>query len=185
MAGEAQRHCIAEAARDRCVVRSQAAGRLGETDLVAGEQGTFGGVGDFEIVMPGHRANANGDRPLERLRRRLAFLQSHLRFCLLFIPADIGFMICSPTPGLKMSEPESHILRLLREFRQEFSAYRKDFDRFRDKEFHEFREETNARFDELTRLFAGESILGRYAAAEVEARLASLEKRLSTLEGRR
>jgi hypothetical protein len=84
-----------------------------------------------------------------------------------------------------MSEPESQTLHLLREFRQEFSAYRKDFDTFRDKEFYKFREETSARFDELTRLFAGESVLGRYAAAEVEARLASLEKRLLALEGRR
>ena len=83
-----------------------------------------------------------------------------------------------------MSEPESRTLRRLSEFRQEFSAYRKDFDTFRDKEFYEFREETNTRFDELTRLFAGESVLGRYAAAEVESRLASLEKRLLALEGR-
>ena len=83
-----------------------------------------------------------------------------------------------------MAEPESHTLRLLREFRQEFSAYRKDFDTFRDKEFYEFREETNARFDELPRLFAGESVLGRYAAAEVEQRLAAIEKRLSALEQR-
>jgi chaperonin cofactor prefoldin len=31
----------------------------------------------------------------------------------------------------------------------------------------------------------GESVLGRYAAAEVEERLEALEKRLSTLEKRR
>ena len=35
-----------------------------------------------------------------------------------------------------MAEPESHTLRLLREFRQGFSDYRK--------EFNAFREETNA-----------------------------------------
>ena len=76
-----------------------------------------------------------------------------------------------------MAEPESHTLRLLREFRQEFSEYRK--------EFKAFREDTGERFDELTRLFAGESVLGRYAAAEVEKRLASVEKRLSALERRK
>jgi hypothetical protein len=66
-----------------------------------------------------------------------------------------------------MAEPESHTLRLLREFRQEFSEYRREFATFRDKEFKAFREDTGERFDELTRIFAGESVLGRYAAAEV------------------
>jgi hypothetical protein len=76
-----------------------------------------------------------------------------------------------------MTEPESHTLLLLREFRQEFADYRK--------EFGEFRESTNARFDEITRLFAGESVLGRYAAADVEKRLASLEKRIAAVERRK
>ena len=75
-----------------------------------------------------------------------------------------------------MADPESHTLRLLREFRQEFAEYRK--------EFNEFRASTDQRFDDLTRLFAGEGVLGRYAAAEVEKRLASVEKRLSALERR-
>lgn len=76
-----------------------------------------------------------------------------------------------------MAEPESHTLRLLREFRQEFKEFRQ--------EFKEFRNGTDENFSELTRLFAGESVLGRYAAAEVEERLAAIEKRLSTLERRR
>ena len=76
-----------------------------------------------------------------------------------------------------MAEPESHTIRLLREFRQEVSEYRQ--------EFKAFREDTGERFNELTRLFAGESVLGRYAAAEVEGRLASMEKPLSALERRR
>ncbi len=84
-----------------------------------------------------------------------------------------------------MAEPESHTLRLLQEFRREFSDYRKEFHDFRDNEFKPFREETNARFDELTRLFAGESVLGRYAAAAVEERLTSVENRLSALERRK
>ena len=75
MAGEPERHGVAEAARDGGVLRGQAARRLGETDLVAGEQRAFGGVGDFEVAVTGDRANANGHRPLERLGRRLALLQ--------------------------------------------------------------------------------------------------------------
>ena len=73
-----------------------------------------------------------------------------------------------------MSEPESHTLRLLGEFRREFSDYRKEFKAFRDETNVRFHE-TNARFDQLTRLFAGESVLGRYAAAGVEERLHRLK----------
>jgi hypothetical protein len=87
--------------------------------------------------------------------------------------------------GFNMAEAENHTLRLLREFRQEFAEYHKEFKEFRDNEFKPFREDTDRRFDELTRLFAGESVLGRYAAADVEKRLSSVEKRLSTLEQRR
>ena len=86
------------------------------------------------------------------------------------------------TTGHIMAEPESHTLRLLREFRQEFADYRREFQEFRSREFQPFRKEPEARFDELTRLFAGESVLGRYAAADVEKRLASVEKRLTALE---
>jgi len=68
-----------------------------------------------------------------------------------------------------MVDPESHTLRLLREFRQEFKEFHK--------EFSEFRADTDARFDELTKLFAGKSVLGRYAAADVDQRLQALEKR--------
>ncbi len=76
-----------------------------------------------------------------------------------------------------MAEPDNHTLRLLREFRQEFKEFRG--------EFSKFRESTGERFDELARLFAGESVLGRYAAADVEKRLSALEKRLSVLERRK
>ena len=73
-----------------------------------------------------------------------------------------------------MADPESHTLQLRREFRREFGEYRK--------EFNEFRDNTDARFDELARLFAGESVLGRYAAADVEKRLTTIEQRLAVLE---
>jgi hypothetical protein len=75
-----------------------------------------------------------------------------------------------------MAEPENHTLRLLREFREEFREFRGDFGVFRSV--------TEERFNELARLFAGETVLGRYAAADVEQRLKALETRLATLEAR-
>jgi hypothetical protein len=75
-----------------------------------------------------------------------------------------------------MAEPDNHTLRLLREFREEFREFRADFGVFRSG--------TEERFNELARLFAGETVLGRYAAADVEQRLKALETRLATLEAR-
>ena len=49
-----------------------------------------------------------------------------------------------------MAEPESHTLRLLRDFRQEFKEFHK--------EFKEFQNGTDEHFAELARLFAGESM---------------------------
>jgi hypothetical protein len=73
-----------------------------------------------------------------------------------------------------VADSANHTLRLLREFRQEFKQFRKEFD--------DFRGSTDDHFTELARLFAGESVLGRYAAADVENRLQALEKRLAQLE---
>ena len=73
-----------------------------------------------------------------------------------------------------MADPGNHTLHLLREFRQEFKEFHK--------EFSEFRASADERFDELVRLFAGESVLGRYAAADVDKRLQALEKRIGKLE---
>jgi uncharacterized NAD(P)/FAD-binding protein YdhS len=80
-----------------------------------------------------------------------------------------------------MAEPENHTLRLLREFREEFREFRKESKDFRS-EFNAFRAETGERFNELTRLFAGETVLGRYAAADVEKRLTALETRMAAVE---
>ncbi|MEA2952613.1 MAG: hypothetical protein QOJ96_2133 [Alphaproteobacteria bacterium] len=83
-----------------------------------------------------------------------------------------------------MSDPENHTVRLLREFRKEFKDFNLRFDDFRkqtDKNFGHLGE----RLDSLGQAVIGESVLGRYAAAEVEERLDALEKRLSTLEKRR
>ncbi len=73
-----------------------------------------------------------------------------------------------------MADPESHTLHLLREFREEFRQFRK--------QFSDFRAGTDEHFEELARLFAGESVLGRYAAADVDKRIQALEKRMTKLE---
>jgi len=80
-----------------------------------------------------------------------------------------------------MAEPDNMILVLLREMRAEMNA-----------RFEEVREEfsrVESRFDRLERrenirqAAFGESVLGRYAAAEVEERLERIEKRPEALEG--
>ncbi len=80
-----------------------------------------------------------------------------------------------------MAEPQEMIVPLLREMRAEMHA---GFERV-DRKL----EEHDARFDKLERKFDnlrqsvnGESVLGRYAAAEVEERLEAIEKRLAALE---
>lgn len=80
-----------------------------------------------------------------------------------------------------MAEPQDMIVPLLREMRAELGA---GFERV-DRKL----EEHDARFDKLERRFEnlreavnGESVLGRYAAAEVEDRLEAIEKRLAALE---
>jgi polyhydroxyalkanoate synthesis regulator phasin len=76
-----------------------------------------------------------------------------------------------------MAEPENHTLRVLREFREEFREFRKET----DGNFTELKD----RIDSLARVVAGESVLGRYAAAEIEERLSAIEKRLAALEQQR
>lgn len=73
-----------------------------------------------------------------------------------------------------MAEPENQMLRLLREFRAEFRA----FSESTNKNFDAVRKRT----DNIVQALNGESILGRYAVAEVDDRLAAIEKRLSALE---
>ena len=76
-----------------------------------------------------------------------------------------------------MAEPENHTIRVLQEFRTEFREFRQESrDNF---------SAINDRFDSLRQAINGESVLGRYAAAEVEERLAALEKRIVELEKQR
>ena len=45
-----------------------------------------------------------------------------------------------------------------------------------------FRVTTDARFEELTKLIAGEMVVGRYSAAGIDKRLDALEGRVTALE---
>jgi len=97
-----------------------------------------------------------------------------------------------------MAEPENHTLRLLREIReqgedtrksvdglrQDFAGLRREFDDLRKEAVQGF-EHLGERMEHLGRLVRGESVLGRYAAADVDERLETLEKRVSALEDRR
>jgi chaperonin cofactor prefoldin len=73
------------------------------------------------------------------------------------------------------------ILPLLREIRADLKA---GFDRVdRKLEQHDARfDKLERRFDNLREAVNGESVLGRYAAAQFEERLEAIEKRLAVLE---
>jgi hypothetical protein len=87
-----------------------------------------------------------------------------------------------------MAEPVNHTLHVLREFREEFREFvaktDKSFDTL-DKKVDRNHAELKERVENLRQAAFGESVLGRYAAAEVEERLSAIESRLSTLEQRR
>ncbi|TXM75550.1 hypothetical protein FV218_08355 [Methylobacterium sp. WL69] len=80
-----------------------------------------------------------------------------------------------------MAEPQDTILPLLREIRADLKA---GFDRVdRKLEQHDARfDKLERRFDNLREAVNGESVLGRYAAAQFEERLEVIEKRLAVLE---
>ncbi|MFS8035576.1 hypothetical protein ACI7BZ_01205 [Xanthobacter sp. AM11] len=67
-------------------------------------------------------------------------------------------------------EPQSPVLSLLREIGAKLDGHDKRFDT------------VDKKLDSLRQAINGESVLGRYAAAEVEERLDAIEKRLATLE---
>ncbi len=81
-----------------------------------------------------------------------------------------------------MSEPDTMVLSLLREIRAEINRRFSEMDQRFDG--------VDGRFDRLEKVenihqaMLGESVLGRYAVAEVEERPEQLEKRLAALEGR-
>jgi hypothetical protein len=87
-----------------------------------------------------------------------------------------------------MAEPVNHTLHVLREFREEFREFvaktGKSFDTL-EKKVDRNHEELKERIENLRQAAFGESVLGRYAAAEVEERLTAIESRISALEQRK
>ncbi|MBP2494802.1 chaperonin cofactor prefoldin [Methylobacterium sp. PvP062] len=80
-----------------------------------------------------------------------------------------------------MAEPQDMIVPLLRELRTEIRDLRQDNTR----EFavvNQRLEHIEGRLANMREAINGESVLGRYAAAEVEERLEAIEKRLTALE---
>jgi hypothetical protein len=73
-----------------------------------------------------------------------------------------------------MAEPENQTLHILRELREAL----KSLDIKVDRGFGEMK----SPMDNIRQALNGESVLGRYAAAEVEDRLEAIEKRLDDLE---
>ena len=82
-----------------------------------------------------------------------------------------------------MAEPTDMILPLLREMRTEMKDRFDNIDRKLAQHDEQF-EKIERRFGNIREAINGESVLGRYAAAEVEERLEAIEKRLATLESR-
>jgi polyhydroxyalkanoate synthesis regulator phasin len=83
-----------------------------------------------------------------------------------------------------MAEPENQTLRILRDIREAIKGMEKKFDK-RFESLEKKADDHSARMDNIRQALNGESILGRYAVAEVDERLAALEKRVKALEGRR
>jgi len=73
-----------------------------------------------------------------------------------------------------MTEPENQTIRLLREMRVALKRLEGKVDQNHN--------DLTSRMDNLRQAINGESVLGRYAAAEVEERLDAIEARLKNLE---
>ena len=80
-----------------------------------------------------------------------------------------------------MAEPENHTLRLLREIRTVMESMNGKMDTMNNKMDRNY-DDLAQRIESLRKVAFGESVLGRYAAAEVEERLDALERRVATLE---
>jgi hypothetical protein len=87
--------------------------------------------------------------------------------------------------GTSWPMPKTITLHLLRELRDDIKALDNKLDLklgTLDKKIDRNHEEVKKRLDGIQRAITGESILGRYATAEFEERIAAIEHRLSVLE---
>jgi len=80
-----------------------------------------------------------------------------------------------------MADPENQTLRILRDIRDAINSLEQRFDK-RFEVADRKSDDLRSRIDNLRQAVNGESVLGRYAAAEVEERLETLEKRLEKLD---
>jgi len=79
-----------------------------------------------------------------------------------------------------MAEPQSQILRLLRDLREAIRAVHEG--RRRRRKLSRNHDDLKKRMDNVWQALNGVSILGRYAVADVDDRLAAIEKRLDAIE---
>ncbi len=155
-------------------------GGSGIARLQAGKERPVSGEGNFQLRLPRDGAHAADDRPLEGLGR--AFLRfgtgggvvrdGHFRSC--FIRLGVGAYI-DATGAISWLSRKIKTLHILREIR---AALQGGLDRKTTSGF----EAVDARFGKVEahlgniwQALNGESILGRYAVADVEQRLESLE----------
>ncbi|GJD60067.1 hypothetical protein [Methylobacterium frigidaeris] len=82
-----------------------------------------------------------------------------------------------------MADPQDMIVPLLREMRADVAASRDDT-RAGFATINDRLDRLERRFDNLREAVNGESVLGRYAAADVEERLDAPERRMAKLEAR-
>ena len=82
-----------------------------------------------------------------------------------------------------MAEPENHTLHLLREIRGAIGTLDTRVDSL-DTKIDRNHEELKRRVENIRQAAFGGSVLGRYAAGEVEERLSAIESHLSVLERR-
>lgn len=84
-----------------------------------------------------------------------------------------------------MAEPDNQTLRLLRELRSAMQKLDDKVDALDDKldrKIDHVHDDLGQKIKNLQQAMIGESVLGRYAVAEVEERLDAIEKRLGVLE---
>jgi hypothetical protein len=98
-----------------------------------------------------------------------------------FVPLKVEPISGNSTEDVTMTAPENHTLRLLQDIRGAIGTLDSRVDSL-DKKVDRNHDDLKERIENLRQAAFGESVLGRYAAAEVEERLSAIESRLSALE---